>query len=206
MDTGNTPPVERVRSEREEFEKLFRKTYGRAYRLAYRMLRNTAEAEDAVQEAYLRAWRAFHSFEPSRPFEAWLQRILANIIRDQYRRYKRIGPMMSLDAEVDTDHGTMPAQDLADPSPGPEARLLERTFCSQLNTALSQLPEAYRSAILLACVDARPYEEISIMLGCPIGTVRSRVHRGREMLRRLLPPDMSIQRPSRAVYHRTGAG
>jgi RNA polymerase sigma-70 factor (ECF subfamily) len=199
MDTETKIPAKTVRSEhaeRTEFDRLFRKTYGRAYSLAYRMLRNTAEAEDATQEAYLRAWRAFNSFEPSRSFEAWLLRILINLIHDRFRRLKRGGQILSLNAELDTDDGSSFTPDLADPSPSPEACLLEGAFCSQLDAALSELPELYRAAILLACVDERPYKEISITLGCPVGTVRSRVHRGREQLRKLLSSEAPVGKPS----------
>jgi RNA polymerase sigma-70 factor (ECF subfamily) len=173
-------------ADRREFEALFTRSYRRAYNMAYHMLGNVSESEDATQEAYLRAWQHFDRYDRSRPFEPWLLRILTNVVIDDRRRRKRV-TVLSLDAPVGYDAEGAPLSfELTDPSGDPETLLLQGEFGETVQQALAILPDFYRAAILLVDVEGRTYEKTADIMGCSLGTVRSRIHRGRRMLRRLL--------------------
>lgn len=175
-----------------EFQALYVRSNRRAYNLAFRLLGNAADAEDVTQDAYVRAWRHFGQYDRTRPFEGWLFRIVTNLVVDKRRRQKRV-PMYSLDAPLDVDSDGAPLTlDIADSTSDPEALLLRDLFTEPLQNALDALPPDYRAAVLLADVEDRSYEEISHIMRCPIGTVRSRIHRARQMLRRTLEKTMSV--------------
>ena len=176
-----------------EFESLFLRSHRRAYNLAYRMLGNAGEAEDITQDAYVRAWHSFHQYDRGRPFEGWLFRIVSNLVIDRRRRQKRV-PMYSLDAPVFQDadaDGPSLSFEFADPASNPETMLLTHEFAEPLQKALDALPTDYRVAVLLADVEEKSYQEIADTMECAIGTVRSRIHRGRLMLRRTLEASAS---------------
>jgi RNA polymerase sigma-70 factor, ECF subfamily len=174
-----------------EFEALYLRSNRRAYNLAYRLLGNATEAEDVTQDAYVRAWRHFGQYDRSRPFEGWLFRIVTNLVVDRRRRQKRV-PILSLDAPLDTDSdGTALTLDIPDSTSDPQAILLRDLFSEPLQNALDALPPDYRAAVLLADVEDRSYDEIAGIMRCPIGTVRSRIHRARQMLRRNLEETMA---------------
>src|SRR5689334_21263375 len=194
----SAPP--RKRSASEEFEQLFQRSYNRAYNAAYRMMGNASDAEDLTQEAFLRVWAAFDRYDRSRPFEGWLFRILSNLAIDRWRRGGN-AIICSLDAE---GTGTRPGAHgrptsgshrdgrgapllacLADerPSVMPEQSFLRAETGRRVRTALSALPGDYRKAVVLADVQGYSYEEIAQHVGCPVGTIRSRLHRGRQLLR-----------------------
>ena len=143
------------------------------YRLA-RQMADAQRAPDLTQETYLRAWRYFDSFERGTNCRAWLFRILHNVWADQYRR-----------PEVE-DAGAEP---LDEPSYDWEEEFLGEELSEELEGALRQLPEVYRWAVLLADVSELSYREIAEVMGCPVGTVMSRVGRGRRALARLLRPE-----------------
>jgi RNA polymerase sigma-70 factor (ECF subfamily) len=169
-----------------EFEALYRRSNRRAYNLAYRMLGNACDAEEVTQDAYVRAWRHFGQYDRARPFEGWLFRIVTNLVVDRRRREKRV-PIYSLDAPITTDADGKPmALDVPDPNRNPEAILFEDALSERIQAALNSLPNDYRLALLLADLEERSYEEIAQVMSCPIGTVRSRIHRARLMMRRRL--------------------
>ena len=143
------------------------------YRLA-RQMSDAQRAPDLTQETYLRAWRYFDSFERGTNCRAWLFRILHNVWADQYRR-----------PEFE-DQGV---ESLAEPSYDWEEEFLGEELSEELEAALGQLPEVYRWAVLLADVSELSYREIAEVMGCPVGTVMSRVGRGRRTLARLLRPE-----------------
>jgi RNA polymerase sigma-70 factor (ECF subfamily) len=185
-------------AKRNEFEALFLRSHRRAYNLAYRMLGNTGEAEDVTQDAYVRAWHSFHQYDRTRPFEGWLFRIVTNLVIDCRRRQKRV-PMYSLDAPLTGDadsEGAPLSFEFADTSSNPETLLMTREFDEPLEKALATLPTEYRTAVLLADVEERSYQEIADTMQCAIGTVRSRIHRARLMLRRSLEKNAAQRRRS----------
>lgn len=178
-----------------EFEGLMRRTYSRAFSAAHRMMGNSSDAEDLTQEAFVRVWSAFDRYDRSRPFEGWLFRILTNLAIDRWRRRANVN-ICSLDGDASPFAGqnSRPNEQgrstslltyLADERPAsvPEQAYLRSELGRRVRRALFNLPDDYRNVVLLADVKGFSYEEISERVGCPVGTVRSRLHRGRQLLR-----------------------
>lgn len=169
--------------ERPEFSTLIRKYGDKAYNFAYRLAGNEQDARDLVQEAFVHALRSYEKYDPSRPFQPWLNRILKNIYLDGVRRYER-KHTVSFD-------GPSPIEDVAweeiipgnDATPGEDMDRAE--IHDTVQRALSHLPVHYRMAITLCDIEQYTYEQISEIMDCPIGTVRSRIHQGRLLLRKI---------------------
>ncbi len=185
LPTGS--PEETEQERRERFERDAMPLMPQLYSAALRLTRNPADAEDLVQEAYLRAYRGFSGFTPGTNLKAWLYRILTNTFINAYRKKQR-QPLTVLEDEIPDwylyDH-------LADGSGGgetasAEAQVLERMPDEDVQAALDALPEAFRMAVWLADVEGFAYKEIAEILDIPIGTVMSRLHRGRKSLEKML--------------------
>lgn len=156
------------------------------YRTGLRMTRSEAEAEDLVQETYIRAFRFRHQYTPGTNLKAWLFRILTNTFINQYRR-KAARPETT---ELDDVEESILYRHMRDVSPGssspdPEAEIVDNTISSEVKDALEALPEKFRTTLLLD-VEGFSYKEIAEMLDIPIGTVMSRLHRGRKFLQKRL--------------------
>jgi RNA polymerase sigma-70 factor (ECF subfamily) len=187
----------------QDFEKLFQRSQRRAYNLAYRLTGNATDAEDVTQDAYVRAWNNFSNYDSSRSFEGWLFRIITNRVIDMRRRQKRV-PMYSLDTPIQGDEdGQMLAHEFAAPDSNPEQLVVGPIMEERLQQALAALPADYREAILLCDVEERSYQEIADSMDCAIGTVRSRIHRARVMLRKHLESGAAPNRTRRAVSRKT---
>jgi RNA polymerase sigma-70 factor, ECF subfamily len=160
------------------------------YSAALRMTRNPADAEDLVQETYLKAYRAFSSFQEGTNLRAWLYRILTNTYINSYRAAKR-RPEVS---DVEDVEDLYLYKRMSEPGGGgagqpgrsAEDEALDRFTDDDVKTALEELPEAFRMAVLLADVEGFSYKEISEITDVPIGTVMSRIHRGRRALQKAL--------------------
>jgi RNA polymerase sigma-70 factor (ECF subfamily) len=154
------------------------------YSAALRMTRNPADAEDLVQETLTKAFTAYYQFTPGTNLRAWLHRILANTFINAYRKTKR-EPTISpgADPQQDWQIGRDP---LAGPARSAEAEALDKITDSAVLTALRELPDDFKTTIWLADVEGYPYREVAAMMGTPIGTVMSRLHRGRGKLRQQL--------------------
>jgi RNA polymerase sigma-70 factor (ECF subfamily) len=159
------------RGDQDAFRRLFETHRTRLYTLAVRELGSTADAEDAVQEALIRAWKALPRFRAEASFSTWLYRICLNAISDQRARSAR--------------GGGIALEDVPEPS-DPRDAILERELSGELQRALAEIDETYRTAVLLYDVLGRSYAEISEVLGIPEGTVKSRIFRGRVELARAL--------------------
>ena len=167
----------------EAFAELVRRFERPVFGLVVRLVRDPALAEDLAQEVFLRAWRALPAFDPERRFASWLLRIAHNAAIDSLRR-RRAGFLLPLEPPGE-DEGR--DREIADPAAvDPEARAVGRDLAHALERALARLRPEYRSALLLRFQRQLAYEEIAEVLGLPLGTVKTFLHRGRAELARAL--------------------
>ncbi|MGQ0616282.1 MAG: sigma-70 family RNA polymerase sigma factor [Acidimicrobiia bacterium] len=157
------------------------------YAAALRMTRNPADAEDLVQETYLKAFRSFHTFQEGTNLKAWLYRILTNTFINIYRAKKRRPDESDLDDVEDLYlYRRLGGLEAAAAGRSAEDELLDIYTDDEVKAALESLPEQFRLAVLLADVEGFSYKEIADILEVPIGTVMSRLHRGRRGLQKRL--------------------
>ena len=177
-DAGWTPP---------SWEAIVREHSARVYRLAYRLTGNQHDAEDLTQEVFVRVFRSLSSYQPG-TFEGWLHRITTNLFLDGARRRQRI----RFDGLSEDAQERLPGRD-----PGPERAWEHNNLDYDVQAALRALPPEFRAAVVLCDIEGLSYEEIAATLDVKLGTVRSRIHRGRALLR----DELAHRRPGRA---RTG--
>ncbi len=177
-----TRVIQPQRTDQAEFERRMRDSHRQVYGLAMRLTGQQSDAEDLVQEAYIRAFRFFHRYDSNLPFTSWMYRILTNVHIDQNRRKGRIRTS-SLD-HSGADGET--AWEVADETSSPERTLMHGALDDALQYALMSMSPEFRTAVVLADVEGMAYEEIAEVMKTSIGTVRSRIHRGRRQLRRYL--------------------
>lgn len=177
----------------QEFEKLV-KTYEKAfYHFAYRLTGNHDDAQDLTQEGLLKAYRAFHRFKTGTAFDRWVYQIIYRLFVDQYRK-KRRRPFVSSLNETPPYFDQEKQIEVPDHSKLPEDFALRYELGETIQQALLRLPEDFRAAVVLCDVQGFSYEEISNILQCSLGTVRSRIHRGRRLLREYLKPYLGGER------------
>jgi len=165
-ETGTVPSWDEIVDQHSE----------RVYRLAYRLTGNAADAEDLTQDVFVRVFRSLSTYTPG-TFEGWLHRITTNLFLDGARRRQRI----RFDALSDER-----AARLTSSVGAPHEQYADRTLDADVEWALAQLPPEFRAAVVLCDIEGLSYEEIAGILDAKLGTVRSRIHRGRAMLRRHL--------------------
>jgi len=157
------------------------------YSAAMRMARNPDDAEDLVQETYLKAYRAYHTFQEGTNLKAWLYRILTNTYINEYRKESRRPAEVDLGAAEDLYlYRRIGADGSAEASRATEDRVLDGLVESDVKAAVEGLPEAFRAPVLLADLEGFSYKEIAEILDIPIGTVMSRLHRGRRAMQKTL--------------------
>jgi RNA polymerase sigma factor (sigma-70 family) len=169
------------------WDEIVRQHSARVYRLAYRLTGNRHDAEDLTQEVFIRVFRSLSTYRPG-TFEGWLHRITTNLFLDQARRRQRI----RFDALPDDVGDKLPGL-----LPAPDSGLSDDMFDPDIETALASLSPEFRAAVVLCDVEGLSYEEIAAVLDVKIGTVRSRIHRGRSMLRKALTHRAPTQTRSR---------
>ncbi|MDX2066651.1 MAG: sigma-70 family RNA polymerase sigma factor [Fimbriimonadaceae bacterium] len=171
-------------AEISRFNALMSETYRKVFNMAYRLVGNRADAEDLTQEAYYRAYRSYRDYEGDRPFENWIYRIVTRLFLDLLRSRRRRVMTVSYDAPIVTanpdDHVKF---EVADARPTPEDQLLSHSFSEDLATVLMTLSPEQRMLIELADVQSIPYQEIAEMMGKPVGTIRSRLHRTHKLIK-----------------------
>ena len=164
------------------FESLVRDAYRPAYGLAYRLTGNAAEAEDLMQETFVRAFRFFHRYDDSLPFASWLYRIMTNAHIDMVRRR---GKLRTTSLDCGGHDGTA-GWEVSDPDSTPDREMMRNAVDDTVQAGLMSMTPEFRTAVLLADVEGLAYEEVADIMRTSVGTVRSRIHRGRKQLRAFL--------------------
>jgi len=183
--------LHRKKALKADFEQVAIPHLSYIYTAALYLTKDEHEAEDLVQETYLRAYRFFHKFEPGTNCRAWLLSIQRHLFINSYRQKKTQPDFLDWD-KIDQDYELFLGQ--RDPEKwNPEKVIASRIMGSEVEKALKELPEEFRTAIVLVDIDELTYEEASQIMECPIGTVRSRLSRGRRILQLALR-DYALER------------
>ncbi len=179
--------VERVqKGDKSAFELLVVKYHRKIIRLVSRLVRDSAEVEDVAQEAFIKAYRALPQFRGDSAFYTWLYRIAINTAKNHLATQGRRAPT-STEADAEEAETFAEAEQLRDINT-PESMLISKQIAQTVNSAMEALPNELRTAITLREIEGLSYEEIAEAMGCPIGTVRSRIFRAREAIASRLKP------------------
>lgn len=173
--------LDRKKALKADFERIALPYLSHLYTAAFYLTKDKTEAEDLVQETYLRAFRFFDKFEPGTNAKAWLLSILRNLFINRYRQ-KKAEPEMVDWEKIDQAYGLMVEQAQSREENNPENRFFSQLTDHEVTEALKELPEEFRTAIILVDIEELSYEEAAKLLDCPVGTVRSRLSRGRRRL------------------------
>ncbi|MDD2396953.1 MAG: sigma-70 family RNA polymerase sigma factor [Sedimentibacter sp.] len=175
----------------DAFEELIKGYKKSAYNIALRVMRNAEDAEDASQEALIKIFKNISSFNMESTFKVWMYRIVVNTCID-FKRRKNVNTL-SIDETIDLGSGREIQREIPDESNNPDA-LIERNYNTQLvNDAINMLEDDFKTIIILRDIKGFTYDEISQILSCNLGTVKSRLSRARKRLKELLENEMKVQ-------------
>lgn len=177
----------RSRPDKLAFAELLRRYQSHVERVLYHLAPDWSDRSDLAQEVWIRVYRNIKRLQEPAKFKGWLSRITTNLFYDELRKRKRHSQAISLDAPHVFDDGELD-WDLPSPEPGPSESLSTREFYDQLKSAIADLPEAFRTTIILREIEGLPYEEIAELTGVSLGTVKSRIARARLRLQNQLQP------------------
>ncbi|MGN0867163.1 MAG: RNA polymerase sigma factor [Oligosphaeraceae bacterium] len=198
IDRAQSQPTDRqlvqrfqATGDQDAFDELVRRHSGRAYQIAFGFLANREDAEEVVQDAFLRIYRHLPRFRGDAEFTTWMYRIVTNLCNNKYRwnKVRGAGRHMSVDAPLEShvSSGDAPQRlELPDERMRPDHQVAFEEMRDRLEKAMQTLPDAYRQAVLLRNVKQLDYDQIAALLHCAVGTVKSRINRGREILRQAL--------------------
>ncbi len=174
--------MQALKQKRADFERQALAHVDALYGAAYRLTRNPRDAEDLVQDSLLRAYRFWDSFQQDSNCKAWLLRIVTNTFINEYQRKKRSREILdAASAEQEATDGVL-VHAAAHDKQSPERALLEASVSDDVQRALEQLPDDFRTAVILCDMQGLSYKEIAEIMECPVGTVMSRLFRGRKLL------------------------
>lgn len=173
--------VEKKKELKAEFEQVALPHISHLYRAAFYLAKHHAEAEDLVQETYLRAFGSFDKFEPGTNCKAWLLTILRNLFINRYHQKTREREVFDWE-DIDQAYDLMLERAQSTEKNNPERLFFSQLTDHEVQQALKKLPEQFRMAIVLVDIEDLTYDEAGKVMGCPVGTVRSRVSRGRQIL------------------------
>ncbi|MFQ5719769.1 MAG: sigma-70 family RNA polymerase sigma factor [Acidobacteriota bacterium] len=193
----------RAGNRREEFEEVALPHADALYNFALKMTRNEKDAQDLVQDTYLRAFRFFHHFAAGTNCRAWLFRILKNVHINGYRKNQRSPDMVQWD-QVEEFYDSVAPDDLLRRHKNPEEQVIDSSVDHRIETAIAELPAEYRAVVVLNFSEDLSYREIAEVLEIPIGTVMSRLHRARKTLQSKLR-EVAASRGIRPVTRRRPA-
>ena len=170
-----------LRPERTAFAELLRRYQSHVDRVLYHLAPDWQDRADLAQEVWIRVYRNIKRLNEPVKFRGWLSRIATNLFYDELRKRKRVSSPLSLDAPRSMDDGEMDWE-IAGDNPSPEEELTTQEFYDQLKKAIADLPEVFRTTIVLREIEGMPYEEIAEITGVSLGTVKSRIARARQRL------------------------
>lgn len=176
------------KNDRNAFNTLVQTYQSKIINLAYGMLSNQEDACDAAQEVFIRVYRGIQSFEQKASFSTWIYRITVNVCNDMLRKRTRTAPTVSIYQDSDEEH----IINLPDSSPTPSERIEITETQLLVKNALNELSDEYRTVITLYDLEGLSYDEISSVLQCPIGTIKSRLNRARKMLKKKLSENREL--------------
>jgi RNA polymerase sigma-70 factor, ECF subfamily len=186
MSTNDAAADEKAAQTKELFESQALQYMDQLYAAAMRMTRNPADAADLVQETFVKAFQAFGQFQQGTNLKAWLYRIQTNTFINQYRKNQRNPYQSTIDDLEDWQLGNAESMTQSLSTRSAEAEAIDHLPDSAVKDALQSIPEDFRMAVYFADVEGFSYQEVADIMKTPVGTVMSRLHRGRKMLRELL--------------------
>lgn len=185
MSDNEKALVERAKSgDIEAFEKLIEGCQKKVFNIAFRMIGNYDDANELAQEVFLKAFRSIKKFKGDSLFSTWIYKVTANVCLDEIRRRKNKF-IYSLDEEVEYGDGELKRQ-IPDNAPTPDVEVEINEIKNVVNKSIQELPKDYKSIIILRDIQGLSYDEISKIFDCPEGTVKSRINRARQALKKIL--------------------